>query len=62
MADIPTAREDFERIYDLPDPRPYFGALRPLDYRMPRVVCSFLQRNLSLCAVNVRLRPIRPRQ
>jgi hypothetical protein len=43
MADIPTAREDFQRIYDLPDPRPYFGALRPLDYRMPRVICSFLR-------------------
>ena len=43
MADIPTAREDFERIYDLPDPRPYFGALRPLDYRMPRVICGFLR-------------------
>jgi SAM-dependent methyltransferase len=43
MSDAPALPDDFEQTYDMPDPRPYFGALRPLDYRMPRVVCSFLR-------------------
>ena len=44
MADAPARPEDFEAIYDLPDPRPYFRALAPLDYRMPAVVSGFLAR------------------
>lgn len=34
--------EDFEAVYDLPDPRSYYRALRPLDYRMPTVACDYL--------------------
>ena len=36
---------DFEHIYNLEDPRPYFRALRPVDYRMPGVTCDYLLRH-----------------
>ncbi len=34
---------DFDRLYDLDDPSPYFTALRPLDYRMPAVLAGALE-------------------
>lgn len=36
-------REAFERIYDLPDPAPYYAAMRTLDYRMPSVASGYLK-------------------
>lgn len=42
--------EDFERVYDLPDPRPYYRALRPLGYRMPAVACGYLERHAARVA------------
>ena len=36
-------REAFARIYDLPDPAPYFAAMRTLDYRMAAVASGFLK-------------------
>jgi len=35
-------RADFERLYDLDDPRPYYRSLRPLDYRAPHIVAGVL--------------------
>lgn len=34
---------DFDRLYDLDDPGPYFRALQPTDYRMPAVLASALR-------------------
>ena len=34
---------DFDRLYDLEDPSPYFTALRPCDYRMPGVIAGALK-------------------
>ena len=47
MSDLPKIETytDFEAIYNLPDPRPYFRALRPVDYRMPGVTCGYLRRH-----------------
>ncbi|MGF1609066.1 MAG: hypothetical protein ACFCUQ_06705 [Kiloniellales bacterium] len=42
--------EDFARVYDLPDPRPYYRALRPLDYRMPAVACGYLEQHAARIA------------
>jgi hypothetical protein len=42
--------EDFARVYDLPDPRPYYRALRPLDYHMPAVACGYLARHAARIA------------
>ena len=36
-------KDDFDRIYDLEDPSPYFTALRPADYRMPAVLAGALR-------------------
>ena len=33
---------DFDRLYDLADPGPYFTALEPCDYRMPGVLAGAL--------------------
>lgn len=41
---------DFEAVYDLPDPRPYFRALRPADYRMPAQTTSYLSRHQAVIA------------
>ena len=32
---LPRHKDDFDRVYNLEDPSPYFTALRPSDYRMP---------------------------
>ena len=34
--------EDFEKVYDLPDPRSYYRALHPLDYRAPAILADYL--------------------
>ena len=39
----PRHKDDFDQVYDLEDPRPYFRGLRPTDYRMPGVVADFLR-------------------
>lgn len=36
-------RVDFERLYNLEDPRPYYRSLRPLAYRIPEPACAVLQ-------------------
>ena len=40
---LPKHKEDFDRVYDLDDPSPYFTALRPADYRMPAVLATALR-------------------
>ncbi len=40
----PRHKDDFGRVYDLEDPRPYFRALQGSDYRMPGALCRFLRR------------------
>lgn len=37
-------KDDFDQVYDLDDPRPYFVGLSPSEYRMPGVLCAFLRR------------------
>ena len=39
---LPKHKDDFDRVYDLEDPSPYFTALRPSDYRMPAVLAGAL--------------------
>jgi hypothetical protein len=41
---------DFEAVYDLADPRPYFRALRPADYRMPAQTTGYLSRHHAAIA------------
>ena len=36
-------KDDFEQVYDLEDPRPYYQGLRPADYRMPQVAAAWLR-------------------
>lgn len=38
----PLKSEDFERLYDLADPRPYFRGLEPSGYRMPETLAGLL--------------------
>ena len=40
---LPKHKDDFDRVYDLEDPSPYFTALRPSDYRMPAVLAGTLK-------------------
>ena len=40
---LPTHKDDFDRVYDLEDPSPYYTALRPSDYRMPAVLARALK-------------------
>jgi hypothetical protein len=42
--------DDFGQVYDNVDPRPYYRALQPLDYRMPEIVARFLRDNLPVLA------------
>ena len=39
---LPRHKDDFDRVYDLEDPSPYFTALRPSGYRMPEVLARTL--------------------
>ena len=39
---LPRHKDDFDRIYDLEDPSPYYTALKPSDYRMPAVLAGAL--------------------
>ena len=39
----PKHKDGFDRIYDLPDPAPYFAALRGADYRMPDELTGLLR-------------------
>ena len=48
---LPKHKDDFDRVYDLEDPRYYFTALRPSDYRMPAVLAGALKAiHRQLCA------------
>ena len=48
---LPRHKDDFDRVYDLEDPSPYFTALRPSDYRMPAVLAGALTAiHPSVCA------------
>ena len=40
---LPKHKDDFDRVYDLEDPSPYFTALRPSEYRMPEVLARALK-------------------
>ena len=40
---LPRHKDDFDRVYDLEDPNPYFTALKPSDYRMPEVLARALK-------------------
>ena len=40
---LPRHKDDFDRVYDLEDPSPYYTALRPSDYRMPAVLARALK-------------------
>ena len=40
---LPRHTNDFDRVYDLEDPSPYFTGLRPSDYRMPAVLAEALK-------------------
>ena len=40
---LPRHKDDFDRVYNVEDPSPYFTALRPSDYRMPAVVAGALK-------------------
>lgn len=44
MNDAPTHWTQFDRLYDLPDPRPYFRGVENGDYRMPGVLAEVLRR------------------
>ena len=47
----PRHKDDFDRVYDLEDPSPYYTALRPSDYRMPAVLAGALTAiHPSVCA------------
>ncbi|MCR9219605.1 MAG: hypothetical protein NXI21_05205 [Alphaproteobacteria bacterium] len=39
----PAHSQDFDRLYDLPDPRPYFRGLKPSAYRMPQTVAAAVE-------------------
>ena len=48
---LPTHKDDFDRVYNLEDPSPYFTALRPSDYRMPEILVRVLKAvHLPVCA------------
>ncbi|MDF1750519.1 MAG: hypothetical protein P1V34_16775 [Alphaproteobacteria bacterium] len=44
MADAPTHWTQFDTLYNLPDPRPYFRGVATGDYRMPGVLAAILVR------------------
>lgn len=44
MPFAPQHKDDFGVVYNLPDPRPYYSGLRPVDYRMPEVLGRTLRR------------------
>ena len=49
--DLPRHKDDFDRVYDLEDPSPYFNALRPAGYRMPEVLAGALKAiHRAVCA------------
>ena len=44
-------KDDFNQVYNLPDPRPYYAGLKPSDYRMPGVIAK------AIAALSVRRHP-----
>ncbi|KAF6825908.1 methyltransferase type 12 [Colletotrichum plurivorum] len=45
-----TRKADFNSIYNQPDPRAYFSALKPLEYQVPHHALPFVERVLKLSA------------
>lgn len=50
MTTAPTHWTDFDKLYNLPDPRPYFRGVETGDYRMPGVMASALRRLIPVLA------------
>ena len=50
MADTPTHWTQFDSLYNLSDPRPYFRGVATGDYRMPGVLAAILARLLPVLA------------
>jgi hypothetical protein len=50
MVDAPTHWTQFDRLYNLPDPRPYFRGVATGDYRMPGVLAAILARLMPILA------------
>ena len=46
----PQHKNEFDSIYNLTDPAPYFQALEPADYRMPWVLATWLKRSHTILA------------
>ncbi|MDW3207358.1 MAG: hypothetical protein R8L07_17610 [Alphaproteobacteria bacterium] len=44
MSQAPTHWTEFDKLYNLPDPRPYFRGVATGDYRMPGVMAAALRR------------------
>lgn len=46
-ASSPALKADFSHLYNQPSPRPYFAALKPLEYRIPQPALAFVNRILD---------------
>ncbi len=51
MSESPTHWTQFDRLYDLTDPRPYFRGVATGDYRMPGVLSQVVERLLPVLQV-----------
>lgn len=51
MSDLPTHWTQFDRLYDLTDPRPYFRGVATGDYRMPGVLARIIERLLPVLEI-----------
>ncbi|KAF6811678.1 methyltransferase type 12 [Colletotrichum musicola] len=49
---------DFNSIYNRPDPRAYFSALKPLEYQVPQHALPFVERVLELSASGGKTRKV----
>ena len=54
-----SGKENFDRIYNCKDPRPYFTTLRALDYRIHRHAIPILARCAKLLSVHQKVRRIK---
>lgn len=55
--ETPTHWTQFDQLYDLPDPRPYFRGVASGDYRMPGVLARVLERLLPVLAARAERAP-----
>ena len=56
---VVSGKENFDRIYNCKDPRPYFTTLRALDYRIHRHAIPIFARCAKLLSVHRNLRRIK---